>query len=63
MRKPHKEVFGNLESLEFCELLEIDYNLIVSERKPEAPRNFNCFLAELVKIESARNFLKKLLAS
>jgi len=48
---------------EFCELLEIDYDQIVSERKNEAPKNFSYFLTELVKIESVRNFLKLILGS
>ena len=48
---------------EFCELLEIDYDEIVNARKAEAPKNFAYFLTELLKIQSARDFLKNRLGS
>ena len=46
---------------EFCELLEIDYDEIVAERKEVQPANVRFFLAELVKIREIREALKQLL--
>ena len=46
---------------EFCELLEIDYDEIVAERKKVQPANVHFFLAELVKIREIREALKQLL--
>ena len=46
---------------EFCELLEIDYDEIVAERKKVQPANVRFFLAELVKIREIREALKQLL--
>ena len=46
---------------EFCELLEIDYEKIVNERKRDQPNNVQYFLSELVKIKQVREILKTLL--
>ena len=46
---------------EFCELLEIDYEKIVNERKHDQPNNVQYFLSELVKIKQIREILKTLL--
>lgn len=46
---------------EFCELLEIDYDKIVKTRKEHENQNVDYFLSELVKIDSVRQRLKKLL--
>lgn len=43
---------------EFCQLLEIDYDEIVKNRKMQSPDNLNYFLSELVKIDSVKNWLK-----
>ena len=37
---------------DFCNLLEIDYDEIVNDRKKEGPENLRYFLTELVKIDS-----------
>jgi len=46
---------------EFCDLLEIDYDEIVSTRQEDQPVNVRFFLAELVKIHEIREALKRLL--
>lgn len=46
---------------EFCDLLEIDYDSIVEERRAEGSDNVEFFLSELVKIESIRQRLQRLL--
>jgi len=46
---------------QFCELLEIDYDKIVQERKREQPDNVRFFLRELVSIDQARTILRELL--
>jgi len=48
---------------QFCELLEIDYDKIVQERKREQPDNVRFFLRELVSIDQARTILRELLHS
>ena len=42
---------------EFCDLLEIDYQEIVTFRKQEQPENMQYFLSELVNIDPVRNDL------
>ncbi len=44
---------------EFCELLEIDYDKIVNERKDAVSENFSYFLSELVKIEKVQEWLSE----
>ena len=46
---------------EFCKLLEIDYDEIVGARRPDQEANVQFFLTELVKIDSIRKALKRLL--
>ncbi len=46
---------------EFCGLLEIDYDRIVTERKSEQPENVRFFLRKLVEIKTVRRELKKML--
>lgn len=46
---------------EFCDLLELDYDKIVKARKKYGPENKMEFLRELVKIDSVRPILKRLL--
>ena len=46
---------------EFCGLLEIDYNTIVSDRQRAQPENVQYFLQELVGIDQVRAILQKLL--
>ena len=46
---------------EFCDLLELDYDEIVKARREYGPENMREFLQELVKIESARKILIRLL--
>ena len=46
---------------EFCDLLEIDYDSIVEARRAEGSDNVEFFLSELVKIESIRQRLQRLL--
>lgn len=46
---------------EFCDLLEIDYDSIVEERRADGSDNVEFFLSELVKIESIRQRLQRLL--
>ena len=50
-----------MTGLEFCELLETDYDAIVEVRKMHGPDNVEFFLSELVKIESIRPRLLELL--
>lgn len=49
-----------LTGIDFCNLLEIDYNEIVNMRKKDQHENFNYFITELLKIEQVekeiRNF-------
>ena len=44
---------------EFCELLEIDYDEIVNERKDAVSVNLSYFLSELVKIEEVQEWLSE----
>ncbi len=46
---------------EFCELLEINYEKIVAERRENGPDNIEFFLSELVGIEAVRRRLLELL--
>ena len=46
---------------EFCELLEIDYDKIIAERRKDGPDNIEFFLSELVRIEVVRPRLLELL--
>ncbi len=46
---------------EFCDLLEINYDLVVQARKADGPDNVEFFLNELVKIEPIRHRLCELL--
>lgn len=46
---------------EFCELLEIDYDEIVENRRSDGPDNIEYFLSELTRIESVRPRLLELL--
>ena len=46
---------------EFCDLLEIDYDSIVEARRADGSDNVEFFLSELVKIESIRQRLQRLL--
>lgn len=50
-----------LTGRKFCALLEIDYDEIVQSRCTHGPENAESFLAELVKIDSVQEWLKKLL--
>jgi len=50
-----------MTGIEFCELLEIDYDEIVEARKKDGLANKLEFLKELVRIESVRKVLLKLL--
>lgn len=43
---------------EFCELLEIDYDEILTMRKAECAENLRYFLTELCKIQAVKDFLK-----
>lgn len=43
---------------EFCELLEIDYDAIVDERRQDAVANFDHFLSEMLKIKRVENYLR-----
>lgn len=43
---------------EFCDLLEIDYDAIVAERRQDGPANFDHFLSELLKIEHVREYFE-----
>ena len=47
---------------EFCELLEIDYDVIVKKRNKDVSENFNYFLSEIIKIDVVKDWLKKLLS-
>ena len=47
---------------ELCELLEIDYDAIVEQRRADGPDNMEFFLSELVGIEPARRRLLELLS-
>ncbi|MFA6328477.1 MAG: hypothetical protein WCY41_03455 [Candidatus Micrarchaeia archaeon] len=47
---------------ELCDLLGLDYQQIIEERKQEQPANLEYFLKELVKIESVKERLTKLLS-
>ena len=44
---------------EFCELLELDYDAIVEERKGSSDPNLPFFLSELVKIDVVKDWLDK----
>ncbi len=44
---------------EFCDLLEIDYDEIVSERRQDAEANFNQFLSEMLGIERVEKYLRE----
>ena len=44
---------------EFCDLLEIDYDAIVAERRQDAEANFNYFLSELLKIDRVEEHLRE----
>ena len=44
---------------EFCELLEIDYDEIVDERRQDAEANFNYFLSEMLNIERVETYLRE----
>ena len=46
---------------EFCQLLEIDYEEIVSLRQKDQPDNVNFFLSELVQIKEVKNRLMEML--
>lgn len=46
---------------EFCDLLEIDYDSIVEARRADGSDNVEFLLSELVKIESVRQRLRRLL--
>jgi len=46
---------------ELCDLLELDYEKIIEERKKQQPANLEYFLKELVKIDVVKEKLKKLL--
>ena len=46
---------------EFCDLLELDYDEIVNARKEYGSENMRQFLSELVKIDSVKDMLKRLL--
>ena len=46
---------------EFCDLLEIDYDQIVAQRRLAQPENVQFFLQELVKIDELRDPLRELL--
>lgn len=46
---------------ELCDLLGIDYEGIINERKGEQPANLDYFLGELVKIPKVEGILSKLL--
>lgn len=50
-----------LTGREFCELLEIDYDEIIEERKANGSDNLEYFLGELVGIAEVRQHLLKLL--
>ena len=47
---------------EFCDLLEIDYDQIVDQRRRAQPGNVRFFLQELINIEEVRDILRELLA-
>ena len=46
---------------EFCDLLEIDYDSVVEARRADGSDNVEFLLSELVKIESVRQRLRRLL--
>ena len=46
---------------QFCELLEIDYDAIVTARKADGPDNMEFFLSELVGITQIRGRLRELI--
>ena len=48
---------------EFCELLEIDYDEIVTTRTESQPVNITFFLSELIRIKAIRKILRELLGN
>ncbi|MHC8441776.1 MAG: type II restriction endonuclease [Candidatus Eutrophobiaceae bacterium] len=46
---------------EFCELLEIDYETIVKQRKADQPKNVEFFVRELLKISEVRQLLEQII--
>lgn len=46
---------------ELCELLEIDYDAIVTARRTDGPDNVEFFLSELIEIEPVRRRLQEML--
>ena len=48
---------------EFCDLLEIDYESILEERKADQEPNLNHFIEDLLSIESVRNLIEIRLCS
>ncbi len=48
---------------EFCALLEIDYDEIVSDRQSEQPTNVRFFLRELTRIDQVKAILRELLSN
>lgn len=48
---------------EFCELLEIDYDAIVNERRQDAEANFDYLLSEMLKIGKVEKYLRERLHS
>lgn len=48
-----------LTGIDFCKLLEIDYNEIVNMRKKDQHENFNYFITELLKIEQVEKEIRK----
>ena len=44
---------------EFCQLLELDYEEIVENRRKQSPDNLDYFLSELIKIDSVKFWLEK----
>ena len=49
---------GCMTGREFCDLLEIDYNAIIIERRQDATANFDYFLSELLKIDRVEEYLR-----
>ena len=44
---------------EFCQLLELNYDDLINERKKLSKGNMTYFLSELIKIDFVKNWLKK----
>ncbi len=47
---------------EFCELLEINYDAIIEQRKADGPNNIEFLLSELIKIAEIRDRLTQMLS-